>query len=93
MTNLADQLPTDIAQQLHPDHRKIEARYWTARDQILPQFDGLWVGFANGQVIASEISPVAVFYAAETSGRHPFVVCVGKEDVLTGINRFTPVQN
>jgi hypothetical protein len=50
------------------------------RDQLLGQYFGQWIGFADGVVITSGTSPVAVFHAAEGSGRHPFVTCVGRED-------------
>ncbi len=80
MKSLTDQLPPEIARQIHPDWRKNEAGYWAARDQLLSGYQGQWIGFADGVVIASGTSPVAVFHAAEASGRHPFVTCVGKED-------------
>jgi hypothetical protein len=80
MKSLADALPPDIARQIHPDWRKNEAAYWAVRDQLLGQYQGQWIGFADGAVIASGTSPVAVFHAAEASGRLPFVTCVGKED-------------
>ena len=50
------------------------------RDQLLAKYQGHWVGFADGAVIASGTSPVAVFHAAEATGRSPFVTCVGRED-------------
>src|SRR5713226_8923401 len=80
MKSLADALPPEIAQQIDPDWRKNEAAYWAVRDQILRQHQDQWIGFADGAVIASGSSPVAVFHAAEESGRHPFVTCVGRED-------------
>jgi predicted aspartyl protease len=80
MKSLADQLPPEIARQIHPDWRSNEAAYWASRDRLLVQYLGQWIGFADGAVIASGASPVAVFHAAEASGRHPFVTCVGKED-------------
>src|SRR5438046_2818276 len=80
MQSLADQLPPDIAGQIHPDWRSNEAAYWAARDQLLGQYAGQSFGFADGAVVASGTSPVAVFHAAEASGRHPFVTCVGRED-------------
>ena len=43
-------------------------------------FRSQWIGFTDGVVIASGTSPVAVFHAAEESGRNPFVTCVGRED-------------
>jgi len=80
MKSIADQLPPEIARQIHPDRRKNEAAYWAVRDQLLNQYGGQWIGFADGVVIASGTSSVAVFHAAEASGRHPFVTCVGRED-------------
>ena len=52
MKSIADQLPSDIAQQIHPDWRKNEAEYWAVRDQLLSQYQGKWIGFADGTVIA-----------------------------------------
>jgi hypothetical protein len=80
MKSLADGLPPEIARQIHPDWRKNEAGYWAVRDQLLGQYLGQWVGFADGAVIASGTSPVAVFHAAGASGRHPFFICVGREE-------------
>ena len=80
MKNIADQLPPEIARQLHPDRRKNEAAYWAVRDQLLDQYRGQWIGFADGKVIASGTSPVTVLHAAEATGRNPFVTCVGRED-------------
>lgn len=80
MKSLADQLPAALAGQIHPDWRKNEAEYWAMRGHLLARYRGQWVGFADGAVIAFGTSPVAVFHAAEQSGRHPFVTCVGRED-------------
>jgi hypothetical protein len=80
VNSIADQLPPEIARQIHPDRRKNEAAYWAARDQLLNQYRDQWIGFADGKVIASGDSPVTVFHAAEGSGRHPFFICVGRED-------------
>jgi hypothetical protein len=85
--SLADALPPEIARQIHPDWRKNEAAYWAVRDKLLSQYQGQWIGFAEGAVIASGTSPVAVFHAAEASGRHPFVTCVGREDEPTRMRR------
>jgi hypothetical protein len=80
MKSLADGLPPEIARQIDPDWRKNEAAYWAVRDQLLGKYRDQWIGFADGSVIASGSSPVAVFHAAEASGRKPFVTCVGHED-------------
>jgi hypothetical protein len=80
MKSLIDQLPPEIAQQIDPDWRRNEAEYWAVRDRLLGQYRGQWIGFADGAVIASGTSPVAVFHTAEESGRNPFVTCVGRED-------------
>jgi hypothetical protein len=87
MNTIADQLPPEIARQIHPDRRKNEAEYWAVRDQLLRQFQGQWIGFADGKVIASGASPVAVFHAAEATGLHPFFICVGKEEQPCRIRR------
>ena len=80
MKSLADALPPEIAQQIDPEWRKNEAAYWAVRDQLLGQYQGQWIGFADGAVIASGRSPAAVFHAAEATGRSPFVTCVGREN-------------
>src|SRR5947209_6191318 len=87
--NIADQLPPGIAQQIHPDRRKNEAAYWAVRDQLLDQYRGQWIGFADGQVVASGASPVTVFQAAEATGLHPFFICVGREEEPCRIRRAT----
>ena len=48
MKSLADTLPPEIARQIHPDQRKNEADYWAVRDQLLNQYWGQWIGFADG---------------------------------------------
>src|SRR5947208_614840 len=80
MKSLADALPPEIAQQIDPDWRKNEAAYWAVRDQLLSQYKDQWIGFADGAVIASGSSPVAVFHASEAAARSPFVTYVGRED-------------
>src|SRR5947209_647651 len=87
MRSIADQLPPDIAKQLHPDRRKNEAGYRAIREQLLAEYTGQWIGFADGKVIASGASPVAVFHAAEATGLHPFFICVGKEEQPCRIRR------
>jgi hypothetical protein len=89
MKSIADQLPPDIARQIHPDWRKNEAEYWAVRDQLLGQYQGQWIGFVDGGVIASDTSPVEVLHAAQQSGRHPFVICVGREEEPCRIRRST----
>ncbi|MFL5338614.1 MAG: hypothetical protein ACJ8F7_00470 [Gemmataceae bacterium] len=80
MKSLADALAPEIASQINPEWRTNESAYWAVRDQLLSQYRDQWIGFADGAVIASGTSPVAVFHAAEASGRNPFVTCVGHED-------------
>jgi hypothetical protein len=89
MKTIADRLPPEIARHLHPDRRKNEADYWVARDQLLEQYRDRWIGFADGKVIAAGTSPVAVFQAAESTGLHPFLVCVGREEEPCRIRRTT----
>jgi hypothetical protein len=66
-------------QQIHPDWRKNEAAYWAARDQLLDQYRGQWIGFADGKVVASGIHPVVVFHTARQTAEHPYMICVGRE--------------
>jgi hypothetical protein len=87
MKSIADQLPPDIAKQIDPAWRKNEADYWAVRDQLLTQYKDQWIGFADGAVIASGRSPVAVFHAAEAAARAPFVTCVGRENEPTRMRR------
>jgi hypothetical protein len=87
MKSLADGLPPEIARQIHPDWRKNEAAYWVVRDTLLPQYRDLWVAFADGAVIFSAKRSVEVVHAAQRSGRHPFVICVGREDEPLRIRR------
>ena len=49
MKSLADELPPEIANQIHPDWRKNEAAYWAFRDHLLGQYHGQWIGFADGE--------------------------------------------
>jgi hypothetical protein len=93
MKSIADQLPPEIARQIHPDRRKKEAAYWAVRDQLLDQYRGQWIGFADGMVILSGSSPVTVFHAAEASGRHPFFICVGREEEPCRIRRTLSAAN
>jgi hypothetical protein len=80
MKSLADALPPEIAQKIHPDWRKNEAAYWAVRDQLLSQYQGQWIGFADGAVIVAASTPLEVFLVVHQSGRHPFVIRVGHED-------------
>lgn len=79
MRSLADALPPEIAQQIDPAWRRNQAGYWAVRDQLLGQYQGQWIGLADDAVVAAGHSPVAVFHAAEATGRSPFVTCVGRE--------------
>ena len=79
MKSLADGLPPDIARQVHPDWRRNEADYWAIRDQLLAQYQGQWIGFADGKVVASGTHPVKIFQAAREAAQHSFVICVAHE--------------
>lgn len=79
MKSLIDGLPPEIAQKIHPDWRKNETAYWAKRDELLAQYRGQWIGYANGRVLVTGTSPVEVFHKAQASGEHPFVTCVGHE--------------
>jgi exoribonuclease II len=60
MKTIADQLPPDVAAQIHSDRRKNELANREVRDQLLAQYKSQWIGFADGRVVASGASPVAV---------------------------------
>src|SRR5438309_12034537 len=87
MKSPADGLPPEIAGGIDRDWRKNEAVYWVVREQLLGKYRDQWIGVADGSVIASGNSPVAVFHAAEATGRKPFVTCVGHEDEPTRMRR------
>jgi hypothetical protein len=87
MKSIADRLPPEIARQIHPDRRKNEAEYWALRDRLLSQYQGQWIGFADGKAIASGARPVTVFHAAEATGLHPFFICVGREEEPCRVRR------
>jgi hypothetical protein len=89
MKSMIDLLPPGIARQVHPDQRKNEAGYWAVRDQLLDRYRDQWIGFADGRVIASGTSAVEVLHAADATGLHPFLICVGREEEPTRIRRAT----
>jgi hypothetical protein len=89
MNRIADMLPPEIAGQIHPDRLRNESEYWAVRETLLDRYAGQWIGFADGKVIASGSSPVAVLHTAEASGQHPFFICVGKEAQPSRIRRST----
>lgn len=87
MKSLADNLPPEFAAKIHPDWRKNEADYWAVRDQLLTRYQGEWIGFADGAVIASGKSAVDVLHDATEISPHSFVVCVGRENEPDRIRR------
>jgi hypothetical protein len=89
MQSIADGLPPDVAQHVHPDWRKNEASYWAIRDSLLSQYAGQWVAFADGAVIAVGRSPVDVFHQGQQSAKHPYFTCVGREHEPCRMRRAT----
>lgn len=89
MNSALDALPPEIAKLIDPKWRQNEIEYWKQRDQLLLQFKDQWIGFADGRVIVSGRSAVAVFHEAEQTCEAPFVVCVGHEDEPTRFRRST----
>ncbi len=89
MESLADKLPPEVAQYVHPDWRKNETEYWACREVLLRDYRDYWIGFADGEVLASGRSPVDVLHDSQASGRHPFVTCVGREHEPCRIRRAT----
>jgi hypothetical protein len=43
------------------------------------QYQGQWIGFADGAVVASGTRPVAVFHGAHKAAEHPYVVGLARE--------------
>jgi predicted aspartyl protease len=80
MSSMADGLPSEIARHVHPDWRQNEMAYWEVREQLLDQYQGKWIGFADGKVVATGARPVVVLHASRQVAAHPYVTCVGKED-------------
>ena len=89
MNSLADALPPEIARQVHPDWRKNEAAYWAVRDQLLGQYRDQWIAFADGAVIAACKTSLEILHTPGVMDRHPFVICVGREDEPYRIRRAT----
>lgn len=87
MRSLADTLPPEIARQIHPDWRKNETAYWAVRDQLLNQYRDQWIAFADDTVIAACKTSLEVLHMPGVMGRHPFVICVGREDQPYRIRR------
>jgi hypothetical protein len=79
MKSIADGLPPELAKMVHPDWRKNEEEYWHVRDSLLSQYQGKWIGFADGKIVAEGTIPVNVFHAAMNTGLHPYYTCVGHE--------------
>ncbi len=79
MKSLLDGLPPEVAQQIHPDWQRHETAYWAVRETLLPHYRDQWIAFAHGRVLVSGTSAVEVLHAAQASGLHPFVTCVGRE--------------
>ena len=77
--SLAEGLPPEIARQLHPDWYRNEAEYWAVRESLLEQYQGQWIGFAGGVVVAAGKSAVEMLHAAREASKHAFVTCVGRE--------------
>lgn len=79
MKSLLEGLPHEVVQRIHPAWQKNEAEYWANRDALLSRYRDRWIGYADGHVVASGASAVEVLHAAQASGLHPFVTCVGRE--------------
>ncbi len=75
-----ERLPPEVAARVHPDWKKNEKAYWARRESLLREYKGQWIAFADDAVVASGDSPVRVLHAAQRTGRHPFVTCVGREN-------------
>ena len=89
MKSLADALPPEIAQKIHPDWRKNEAAYWSMRDRLVGQYQDRWIAFAEGAVLAACKTSLEVLHTPGVMERYPFVICVGREDQPYRVRRAT----
>lgn len=89
MKDILGGLPSAVAQQVHPDWKRNERSYWAKRESLRRQYEGQWIAFAGGAVVAAGSSPVHVLHAAQRTGTHPLVTCVGREDTAQRMRRST----
>ena len=87
MKGILNRLPPEVADRVHPDWKRNEKSYWSRRESLRREYEGQWIGFADDSVVASGDSPVRVLHAAQRTGRHPFVTCVGREDTPQRMRR------
>jgi predicted aspartyl protease len=87
MITLADRLPAEIRNRLHPDWVRNEVGYWAARPQVIEAHNGRWVAFADGVVIAAGDRIVEVAHKAKQLGKHAYVTRVGFENTPQRIRR------
>jgi hypothetical protein len=85
--SLVDDLPPEIARQIHPDWRKNEADYWSIRDRLIAQYRDQWIAYADGVVIAACKTSLEVIHTPGVMQQHPFVICVGRENEPYRIRR------
>jgi hypothetical protein len=89
MRSLADGLPPDVLADIPKEWFDNEREYWKVQPEILADFNGQWIAFADGLVIASGPIPVDVYHAAAASKRHPYMARVGAEYEPTRMRRVT----
>lgn len=79
MRSLADGLPADVLAELPREWFANERDYWVKHPEIMAQYGGQWVAFADGKVLISGLDSVDVLHRAAATQRHPYVARVGAE--------------
>ncbi len=65
--------------------------YWAMRDELLKTYYGKWVAIVEGKVAAvgEQMSKVAAEAFQRTGKAVMYVACVGKEDIVLKVRRFS----
>jgi hypothetical protein len=80
---LVPTLPKPLRDAMPPEYLVNEAEYWQARDHLLAHFQGKWVAFHRGQVVAFGEDFVAVMDEAGQKGfPTAYIDKVGEEGTL-----------
>src|SRR5437773_1135527 len=72
-------MPTELRARLDAEFLKNERAYVELRPKLLETHKGLWVGIANGDVVASGKNMMEVWDKALLASKHPYLARVGNE--------------
>lgn len=80
---LVQQLLKSLLEAMSPDYLANEAEYWRVRDQLLLKYEGKWVAFDKGQVVAWGDDLMTVMNEAGQKGySQAYIDKVGEEGEL-----------